>query len=80
MMPPRVLASGPKPCGGNKSDWLKNTERVLCKRLEIGSGQRTRFLAQTRRIATSGDENVVDFDPFFCVCFSRFVGCHHNCN
>ena len=41
----------------DKSDWLKNTERVLCACSEIGSGQRSRFLAQTRRIAASGDEN-----------------------
>ena len=44
----------------DKSDWLKNTERVLCACSEIGSGQRSRFLAQTRRIAASGDENVQD--------------------
>ena len=41
----------------DKSDWLKSTERVLCACSEIGSGQRSRFLAQTRRIAASGDEN-----------------------
>ena len=41
----------------DKSDWLKNTERVLCACSEIGSGQRSRSPAQTRRIAASGDEN-----------------------
>ena len=41
----------------DKSHWLKNTEQVLCACSEIGSGQRSRFLAQTRRIAASGDEN-----------------------
>ena len=41
----------------DKSDWLKNTERDLCACSEIGISQRSRFLAQTRRIAASGDEN-----------------------
>ena len=40
----------------DKSDWLKNTERVLCACSEIGNG---RFLAKARRIAASGDENGV---------------------
>ena len=38
----------------NKFDWLKTTERVLCACSEIGSRQRSRFLAQTRRIAATG--------------------------
>ena len=41
----------------DKSDWLKNTERVLCACSEIGSGQRSRSPTLTRRIAASGDEN-----------------------
>ena len=42
----------------DKSDWLKSTERVLFVCPEIGSAQRSRSQAQTRRIAASGDENV----------------------
>ena len=41
----------------DQSDWLRNTERVPCACSEIGSGQRSRSLGQTRRIAASGDEN-----------------------
>ena len=35
-VPPRVLASGPKPCGGNKCQvplllWPNNGEKLICK-------------------------------------------------
>ena len=40
-----------------KSDWLKNTEPVICACSVIGIGQRSRSLVQTRRIAASGDAN-----------------------
>ena len=44
-----------------KSDWLKDTERELCASSclcsEIGNGQSSRTLMETRRIAGSGDEN-----------------------
>ena len=45
-----------------KSDWLKITEQVLCTCSEIGSAQRSRSPAQTRRIVGTGDENVPRHD------------------
>ena len=42
MMPPRVLASGPKPCGGNKisliSDVIKNRDSDLFNRITSDTG------------------------------------------
>ena len=44
----------------DKYDWLENTERALYPCSEIGTDQRSRSLAQTRRIADSRDENAWD--------------------
>ena len=41
----------------NQPDWLKNEEWILCACSKIGTGQRSRFLVLTKRIAASGDEN-----------------------
>ena len=42
----------------DKSDWLNNIERILCACSKAGTGQRSRFLVLTKRIAASGDDNV----------------------
>ena len=41
----------------DKSDWLKIIQRIFCACSKIGTGQRSRFLVLTKRIAASGDEN-----------------------
>ena len=42
----------------DKSDWLKTAERVLCACSKIRTGQGSRFLVLTKRIAAFGEENV----------------------
>ena len=58
----------------NKTDWLKTTERVLCACSGNGSGQRSQFLVQTRRITASRDENVrnhLKVIPLNCIAHPR---------
>ena len=50
----------------DKSDWLTIIEKIFCACSKIGTGQRSRFLVLTKRIAASGEENGFSQNLYAC--------------